>query len=228
VDEVARLPPGLHVLVCAGDIVEGDPARSVDVVAEAADGKPAVYVLANHDVYGLALEDAVALARGRHSGVTVLDDDAVEIAGVKFAGGTLWESRNSARAGGGPAPHPREPVWEPIFVRHPGCAIDRRARAGTLYDRHDRTVAALRDLRAEVIVTHYPPTADDLVIVRPATWLHGHVHDRLDVRRGGHRLVRAPYRHGEIPVGMGDRGMQKVSPHALDQELRPVELNCPA
>jgi hypothetical protein len=84
--------PGFDVLVCAGDVVEGSPAKSVEAVARLARGSPAVLVLGNHDVWWQTLEGALeeARAHGARLGVHVLEDTAVDIDGVRFHGATLW------------------------------------------------------------------------------------------------------------------------------------------
>jgi predicted ATPase len=44
--------PDFDVLVVAGDVWEGDIARALEMVARLADGKPAVFVMGNHEAWG--------------------------------------------------------------------------------------------------------------------------------------------------------------------------------
>ena len=94
------------VLVVAGDLWEGSSARALAIVAGLADGKPAVFVLGNHEPWhrDLAEERAAACRAADRHGVTLLDDDEAECAGVRFVGGTLWadgELAGKERARGG-------------------------------------------------------------------------------------------------------------------------------
>ena len=94
-DVVRRFePPEFDILVCAGDVSEGDVRGCVDGVARVADGRPAVMVLGNHDLYGLPVDRAALVARriGEPLGVHVVERSAVEVGGLRFAGGTLWEN----------------------------------------------------------------------------------------------------------------------------------------
>ena len=57
-----------------------------------AGGKPAVFVMGNHEPWNgeLQHERQVARRAAEELGVTLLDDNEVELAGVSFVGGTLW------------------------------------------------------------------------------------------------------------------------------------------
>lgn len=94
------------VLVFAGDGHEGEPAHTVDVVAELAGGRPAVIVPGNHDYYRRDRHDhrtmADMLAEMRQACQRINEaadddlihvltgDDAWEIEGIRFIGATLW------------------------------------------------------------------------------------------------------------------------------------------
>ena len=82
---------GFDVLVAAGDVQHGS-ARAVATVARLAAGKPAVFVLGNHEPWHreLGVERAAARRAAARHGVTLLDDAEATLAGVRFVGGTLW------------------------------------------------------------------------------------------------------------------------------------------
>ena len=181
------------VLACAGDVLQSDPAGCVDAVANLAGGRPAVIVLGNHDVWDVPLREAVAAARGRNPMVTLLEGDTVEIGGLTFAGGTLWDDPDAWPAGlprlGGS--DPERPLGEPLVVDDEGGP--RRATGGDLARLHTLVVEALASARPDVVLTHYPPSEAALARVPGATaWLHGHQHTPLVERRDGHVLVRMP------------------------------------
>ena len=76
------------ILVAAGDI--GSAEQAVPWLA--AVGKPVGYVLGNHERYGVEFDEALRTARRLAWGtqVHVLERQAIEIAGVRFLGTTLW------------------------------------------------------------------------------------------------------------------------------------------
>lgn len=194
--------PECDVLVLAGDVSEGDVRACVEAAARLADGRPAVMVLGNHDLYGLPIDRACAVAAriGLPLGVHVLERGSAEVEGIRFAGGTLWdEVRERVEHEGGRrpdlthilsgaepdffAPPPFAPYGEPVNVEEAG-----RMRPATYADiraRHEATLAAIRDAGADVVVTHYPPTARALSMAGgAATWVHGHVHGHSRETRG--------------------------------------------
>ena len=96
--------PAFDVLVVAGDVWEGDTDAGLRVVARLAAGKPAVFVLGNHEFWNREVGTKRAAARraAARLGVTLLDDDEVELAGVRFVGGTLWADGKLAGAHAAP------------------------------------------------------------------------------------------------------------------------------
>ena len=107
-NELPPLSSPFDVLVCAGDIWQSEPERSVQSIVELASGKPAILVPGNHDYYRADFQDERTMtdferllieearrqnARSRGIDlVTVLtsDNPDCEISGVKFVGLTLW------------------------------------------------------------------------------------------------------------------------------------------
>jgi 3',5'-cyclic AMP phosphodiesterase CpdA len=91
---------GFDVLVCAGDLWEGEPERGVGAVAGLAAGRPAILVPGNHEHYRGGPADrrtagemlsALRAAAVRTGSVVVLEHGASAIVGeVAFIGTTLW------------------------------------------------------------------------------------------------------------------------------------------
>ena len=205
--------PAFDVLVVAGDVWEGDSARALEVVAALADGKPAVFVMGNHEPWGGELQAAREAARraaGR-LGITLLDDSEADLAGISFVGGTLWADGRLA----GPDTVPGKLTGERIQVGQPGTthAITNREEAilhGRTRGVIEAAMARPRDGRL-VVVTHHAPhplclpaahrtgwaagnAASNLSELTDtgqiAAWVHGHVHDTTDILRpGGTRVV---------------------------------------
>lgn len=180
VSRFGRLPDlDFDVLVCAGDVIEGDPVASALRLADLAAGKPAVWVLGNHDLWGVTVEDAIEQARaaGLPRGVHLLQDSEIEVEGVVFLGATLWTDGFLNQPVIEPGHWSGLPVGtrvsihgspgefgEPIWLR--GQGIDRRAKRRDIFRMHEDSADWLaRRLedgadRGEsmVVVTHYAPT----------------------------------------------------------------------
>jgi predicted phosphohydrolase len=216
--------PEFDVLVCAGDVVEGSPARSVEAVAHLAGGRPAVLVLGNHDVWWQTLEGALeeARAHGARLGVHVLEDTAVNIDGVRFHGATLW----TGSLGSGPeTADPDQDVGEPVHLR--GSVLDRRAKVQDILAITQRSqeaiakaVAKAKDDRIPlVVVTHYSPRSSrppadpvdpgqvDLPTSGATLWVYGHVHQSVDVIDSHGTRIVCNARGGRIANAAFDSGL---------------------
>ncbi len=184
--------PEFDVLVVAGDVWEGDIGRALETVARLADGKPAVFVLGNHEAWGSDWQAARAMAGliARRLGITLLDDSEAEVAGVSFVGGTLWTDPGLAA--------PDAETGERIQVMQDG-----KPRPITLGDQavlHRRTRGLIEAAMARprsaalVVVTHHPPNPDCLPALTDSgqakLWVHGQIHGTIDATRpGGTRTV---------------------------------------
>jgi predicted ATPase/Icc-related predicted phosphoesterase len=208
--------PAFDVLVVAGDVWEGDSHRALETVAILADGKPAVFVMGNHEPWQgeLQRERDVARRAAKRLGIVLLDDSEAEVAGISFVGGTLWADGRLC----GQDTTPLRETGEQIQVVRDG--VVRLINAGDEAVLHGRTrgvieaaMARPRDGRL-VVVTHHAPhpvclpvdhrtgwvagnAASDLSALtdvgRIAVWVHGHVHSTIDVTRpGGTRIVCNP------------------------------------
>ena len=84
--------PEADVAVVAGDVGQGLADTILWLGQAIRPIMPVVVVPGNHEFYGSAVDEERALGRraAERHGVTLLDDDTVEIGGVAFSGGTLW------------------------------------------------------------------------------------------------------------------------------------------
>jgi len=216
--------PGGDVLIIAGDLCHArclaagpdDPGalKQRDRVLRLADHARARFahvllVLGNHDHYDGAFAETAQLLRTGLPGATVLDDDTVEIDGVRFFGGTLWtdfSGRTQLDA-------VRRRCGEFFFVkvREPDGST-RKFRPEDALAAFDATRAALAaslaaaNGRRTVVVTHHAPSrlglnphhagngldgayASDLDgwiagLADVSVWVHGHTHIRRVYRIG--------------------------------------------
>jgi 3',5'-cyclic AMP phosphodiesterase CpdA len=149
-------PPDFDVLVVAGDVCEGDSDTALRVVRRLANGKPAVFVLGNHEFWGreVGRERRAAQRAAERRRVTLLDDGTADIAGLRFVGGTLWADGRLA----GPDATPDLPTNE--FIR-----VGTRERLITGADEaklHRRTRRIIEAATGQggpplIMVTHHAP-----------------------------------------------------------------------
>ena len=80
--------PTLDVVVLAGDIARPAAAAAWALGFD----RPVLYVIGNHEFYGGSLPEVRAEFRRPFEGshVHLLDNDVLELGGVRFIGSTLW------------------------------------------------------------------------------------------------------------------------------------------
>jgi predicted phosphodiesterase len=105
--DIPALDEPFDVLVCAGDIWEGQPERAVQSIVELANGRPSIIIPGSHDLYTEGPEDRRTMsefvrllrleaerqnATAHRDLVTVLstDEPVCEIGCTRFIGLTLW------------------------------------------------------------------------------------------------------------------------------------------
>lgn len=233
----APLPRG-DLLIIAGDLCHAcclDPARtdkySLDqrskvrrFIDRARASFPHILLVAgNHEHYDGIFEDTVTLLRDNLPGVTVLDDETVEIGGVRFFGGTLWtdfEGRSGIALQG-----MRRRMGEYFFVKTRAGGNGgplAKFRPEDALAAHDRAWSKLKTQleaaggKPTVVITHHAPSlqglnpnfagngldgayASDLdravaALDGIAVWVHGHTH------------IAREYAIGNIAVRTNARG----------------------
>lgn len=191
-------------------------------------------VVGNHDHYEGRLDQTAQLFRDHLLGVTVLDDEAVEINGVTFYGTTLWSDFEGRQA-------------ESLRLAGKGCGefffvkmLDangevRRFRPADALAAHDQSVALLKAFLATatpektVVITHHAPSRKGLNAIYMgngkdgayaseldniveasgvAFWVHGHTH-----------VIRR-YRIGRTMVVANCRGLDGRDPATRDFAAR--------
>lgn len=96
--------PEADVIVCAGDLCHADTLRDHAQWLIERYGLPMVFVPGNHEFYSnravwpprtkpsdhLLMKEVAEASRSWRNRLYVLDDDTIELSGVRFVGGTLW------------------------------------------------------------------------------------------------------------------------------------------
>lgn len=231
--------PGGDALIIAGDLCHAsalDPARTdpyclrqreralrfVDDVTRAFGH--VIFVAGNHEHYGGVFEDTVPFLRKHLPGVSVLDDESIEIDGVRFFGTTLWT--DLAGRNEDASERIRRGMGEYFFAKlrrendNGEIAVSKLLPADTLAA-HDRAVKSLRGLAAEparptVVISHHAPSLKGLNPLHMGNGLDGAFASELDdIIAGmtntpfwvhGHTHVRKKYRIGSTTVLANCRG----------------------
>jgi predicted phosphodiesterase len=89
-----QAPKDADVLVCPGDLLTRGVVPSIEWLASHIEPSlPVVFVAGNHEFYGGSLREGLRDAReaaSRYPNLHFLENDAVDISGIRFVGGTLW------------------------------------------------------------------------------------------------------------------------------------------
>jgi predicted phosphodiesterase len=204
-------------------ILAGDIARPAEAVAWATSlRKPVLYVPGNHEFYGASIDGTLAMLRRLCAGtdVRLLDDDVVELSGVRFVGSTLWTDfmlfgaglRERAMQEGQRFLRDFSRIRSTEDAPSPFTPADSAAR----FARHSRFLAdtlATPFVGNTVVITHHAPSPrsihprfrDSLLNAcfisklehlldgeHACLWVHGHTHDSFDYTVSGTRVVCNP------------------------------------
>lgn len=212
--------PDADVCVVAGDVWVKGPDRSIKwLIEHVSPYMPVVFVSGNHEYYHTSLEGGLAAGRAAAgSNVHFLENDAVEINGMHFAGCTLWT--DFELMGHRPfAMYHAELVMSDYQEVRLTSRSGRRIRASNTVRMHQESRAFIEGFLERhgrdrtVMVTHHAPSRraiahhyatdltsaafasdlDALIIEKgPALWIHGHVHEPHSYVLGQTRILCNP------------------------------------
>lgn len=204
--------PGADLLVLAGDIHNGSKA-----VALFADWPvPVIYLAGNHEFYGHSWEQTRVDLREAcaDTNITFLDNNAIELGGVRILGCTLW---TDLRLRGFTQSQHMTAVEEALNDYQLIRTQEGTLRTQDTLEDHAQSRRWLEHELAKpfagktVVVTHHGPHplsihpryagdranagfVSDLtpLMQNVDLWLHGHVHDSFDYQVKGCRVVANP------------------------------------
>lgn len=210
-----RIDEGVDVVVLAGDVMNG--LGGPRWARKSLPGKKIVMVAGNHELYGQDWYDGIDLLReeaDRHQ-INFLENEFVEIDGVRFLGCTLWTDFCVH----GPELQAKRMIELPELmtdykeIRCAGASLSAQA----VLLRHQTSLVWLKgeleacDFDRTVVVTHHAPHlgsierydalkpvatayASDLeeLMGYAGHWIHGHVHEAADYEVHGTRIVCNP------------------------------------
>ncbi|MBY3176545.1 phosphatase [Rhizobium leguminosarum] len=215
-------PKDVDVVVCAGDVLTRGITPSIKwLTKNVARTVPVVFVAGNHEFYNSSINESMReVERGSgFQNLHFLENDAVEIGGVVFVGGTLWSdfrlfgrdpevAMSYARSGMNdykkiklskvpfqkfkPIDAYRKHVETRDFI---AAELRRRAGQKTVVVTHHapspRSVAG--GFRHDPLSACYASDLEDLICeTGPTLWVHGHIHRRNDYMIDSTRIVSNP------------------------------------
>ena len=209
--------PGADVLVLAGDIADGAHGFKLFADWPASKPTPIIYVAGNHEFYGHSMEPMREKMRegAALNGIHFLENESVEIDGVRFLGSTLWTDYRLR------SNRTQRQLMENAQLRLNDHRLIRTGRhiftTQDALEQHEIARAWLKSELAKpfagktVVITHHGPHplsvhpryvgdqlsaafVSDLSDLMPGVdlWLHGHVHDGFDYQVGRCRVVANP------------------------------------
>jgi Icc-related predicted phosphoesterase len=222
-----RLPQGVEAdaLILAGDLCGRLSRAGLRFIESLDTDLPIVIIPGNHDYWNGSIELEIGRFRDccRRPNTYVLDGEALEIAGTRIIGATLWtdylisdEHRHYSSMKAGYAMSDIRRIRD--------RAYEWRLTPDRLFEEHQRQRADIERLLATpfegptAVVTHHAPSAQSLqfggvtedldgayasnlesLILRhqPELWLHGHVHRRRDYWLGDTRVFANPRGYSE-------------------------------
>jgi Icc-related predicted phosphoesterase len=203
------------MVVLAGDIGVG--VAGLRWAASRFADRPVIYVPGNHEFYhhDIALVDELRAVAPSH--VHVLDNDEVEINGVRFLGATLWTDFSLfGEAEQLFAMQHAQQCMTDFAIIHKGARRFKPEDALKLHVKSHRWLAAKLAKPCDgrtVIVTHHAPSARSIHdrysgsllsgafasnlekmmgADHVALWIHGHMHDSFDYIINGTRVICNP------------------------------------
>lgn len=214
------------LVVLAGDIHVG--TNGVTWAKETFKDQPVIYVPGNHEFYygeaGQVLSDMRDATKG--SNVLVLDNEVIDICGVRFIGATLWTDFHLY------SNDPHEEMWAKAEARHSVPDFDGRiqmrdggnVRAVSPNDTqrwHMESQNWLTDILKvpfsgrTVVISHHAPSSKsigkiyrnspcspafasnmEMLVAEASFWIHGHTHEPVDYQVGQCRVISNPRGYG--------------------------------
>lgn len=216
-EDFSVLTEGADVVVLAGDIDIG--VKGVDWIERQNFTCPVIYVLGNHEYYKHRYPSLIRKVKERAAGnnIHVLENESIEIDGVRFHGATLWtdfEIFGNPKVAGYECQQVmrdfkkirKEPSYSKL--RSIDVAIIHNQSLRWLSDSLSRSESPLN-----IVVTHHAPNIrsvpehyrSDIVTAayasdlskfisehNPNYWLHGHLHNSSNYHLGACNVLSNP------------------------------------
>jgi predicted phosphodiesterase len=206
--------PQFDVMVIAGDLIPR-AERGVAWLRERVPDRNVIYVMGNHEFYGCDIDRTVEKARQAAAGtnIHILQNDAVVIDHVLFAGATLWTdfdlfgNRDYAMMRAADVMNDYRKIRKKAYTERlrPADTVARHWKSRAFIERATREACADRRV---VVITHHgcvreamkAGTAADIISAAYTSdcsdllgnvdlWIYGHTHESRDFIVGRTRIV---------------------------------------
>lgn len=209
------------VVILAGDVNLG--TKGIEWIKINIPDKPVIYVLGNHEYYKGAYPKTLYKIKeaARNSNIFVLEDESVDIEGIRFHGATLWTDFSifgDPRYYGFLCQNGMNDYK--LIRRDPSYS---KIRSIDVFKIHQISRAWLKESleeskeRRNIVVTHHAPSLqsvpehfkedqlasayasdlEDLIFkYQPLYWIHGHIHTPCRYKMGETEIICNP--HGYI------------------------------
>jgi predicted phosphodiesterase len=205
--------PQFDVMVVAGDLIPR-MERGVAWLRERVTDKPVIYVAGNHEFHGCDLDRTVEKARQAAAGtnIHVVQNDAVTIDGVLFAGAALWTdfdlfgNRDYAMMRAADDMNDYRKIRKKAYLERlrPADTLARHLESRAYIERVTREARADRRVvvthhgcvreamkagtEADVLSAAYTSDCSDL-LENVDLWIYGHTHESRNFTVGRTRIV---------------------------------------
>lgn len=209
------------LVILAGDINLG--TKGIEWIKKYIPNKPVIYILGNHEYYKGTYPNTLhkIISASNDSNVTVLENNRVEINGIRFHGATLWTDFSLF---GNPVEYGMICQYKmndyKLIRRDPSYS---KLRSIDSFKIHQISRVWLEESLEEskeyknVVITHHAPSiksvpefckndpvtaayASDLEALitkyNPLYWIHGHIHTPINYKVGKTEIICNP--HGYI------------------------------
>lgn len=209
------------LVILAGDINLG--TKGIEWIKENIPDKPVIYVLGNHEyykgTYPNTLNKIIEASRG--SNVNVLENDSIELGGIRFHGATFWTDFSLF---GNPVEYGiicqskmndyrmirRDPSYSKLrtidtYKIHQISKKwllknleESKAYKNVVITHHAPSIRSVpEEYRKDPVASAYASDLEDIIIkYKPAYWIHGHIHTPIRYNVDETEIICNP--HGYI------------------------------
>lgn len=191
----------VDVLILAGDITTHDSIKQA-LEWFSAKGKPVLYVLGNHEFYNSSFEDVYNIVKSvKLPNIHILNNDIVEIDGVRFLGTTMWF---------------RDDPYNTFYKKGMNDFFVIKKFEKHVYEENNKALDFLYGniKESDVVITHHLPSekcihplfkksslnnffvcdVENLIVSHaPKLWCFGHTHFSFDLNIGETRVIANPF-----------------------------------
>lgn len=214
---LADLPKeNIDLVILAGDICLSDQIPVVlGMFCKAYIEAKVIYLHGNHEFYHSDRQEVIGYtqdALADHDNLIWLDNDVVELDGVRIVGAPMWFRDPPPEV----QPFKRQMNDFAVIEGFEDWVYEENAKARAFFDKEVR--------KGDVVITHYVPTfrsvhpryvgsplnaffvcdQEDLILERePRIWIHGHTHDSFDYLLGSTQVTCNPFGYVRLEENQG-------------------------